>query len=388
MKSSSVRSSAGVALVGALVFVVGLVASSSSAVASRSPATSTGPDARWRPLAPAPIEGRISAGTVWTGDEMIVWGGYTRGPRGGFVVNRDGAAYDTTTDTWRRIANAPAGVRGGGGSAAAWTGELAIFWAGNSPDGPARGAVYDPAADAWRKLPGGPLGPREGYVSAWTGDELVIIGGTQGDGFASPVAAAVTPGGHWRALPALDAFEALIPSGAVWDGERIIVTGLWFHCPELGSTCTDAEWVALAYDPATDTVETLDPPVSVALRAVGWTGSEAAFVASGTRSRILLYDPATDAWRSGGRGPCVLARGGQHAWLGDRLVQACDGRRLQLYDVGTDAWSVIRAGDSPFNRFGDSSIAWTGRRLIAWSGVAFRRYNPTPNIGTRITLRG
>jgi hypothetical protein len=225
-------------------------------------------------------------------------------------------------------------------------------------------------------------------VSAWTGDELLIVGGTQGDGFASPVAAAVTPEGHWRPLPALDALEALIPSGAVWGGERAFITGLWFLCPELGSSCTDAEWLGLAYDPATDSVETLDPPVSVALRAVGWTGSEVAFVASGTRSRIFLYDPATGAWRSGGRGPCALARGGQQAWLGDRLVQACDGRRLQLYDTRTDTWSVIRAGDSPFNRFTGSAIAWTGRRLIVWSGVAFRRSNPTPNVGARITLRG
>jgi hypothetical protein len=388
MKRSSVHSGAGVALAVALVLVVGLLAPSSSAVTNRSTATSTSPAPRWRPLASAPIDGRLSAGTVWTGDEMIVWGGFTRGPRGRFEVNRDGAAYDPTTDGWRRIANAPAGVRGGGGSAAAWTGELAIFWAGNSPDGPARGAVYDPAGNAWRKLPEGPLGPRESYVSAWTGHELLIVGGTSGDGFAAPVAAAVTPDGRWRLLPALNALEALIPSGVIWDGERAFITGLWFHCPELGSTCTDAEWLVLTYDPATDAVETLDPPVSVALRVVGWTGSEVAFVTSGTRSRIFLYDPATEVWRSGGRGPCALARGGQLAWLGDRLVQACEGRRLQRYDVGRDTWSVIHAGDSPFNRFTGSAIAWTGKRLIAWSGVAFRRFNPTPNVGARITLRG
>ena len=392
MKVKSVRVGRSAVASIALVVVVaaGIVMSQGSATASTRPTPGASaalrPAARWRPIAPAPIEGRISAGVVWTGDEMLVWGGVTRGHA--IVANRDGAAYDPVSGAWRRIANAPAGVLGGGGSAAAWTGDLAIFWAGNSPDGPARGAVYDPAGDAWRKLPQGPVGPREGYVSAWTGEELLIIGGTSGDGFASPVAASVTPDGRWRPLPALNGLEALIPSAAIWDGERVFITGLWFHCPELGSTCTDAEWVVLALDPATDALETIAPPTAAPLRAVGSTGSEMAFVASGTRSRIFLYDPATDAWRSGGPGPCALARGGQHAWLGDRLVQACDGRRLQLYDTRTDAWSVIRAGDSPFNRFTGSAIAWTGRRLIAWSGVAFRRFNPTPNVGARITLRG
>jgi N-acetylneuraminic acid mutarotase len=390
-KSVRIGWSVAVSVALALVSVAAGDAAARSAIAGASPtaqtASSTGPPApRWRSIAPAPIDGRISAGVVWTGDEMLVWGGITRGDA--IAVNRDGAAYDPVTGTWRRIRNAPAGVRGGGGSAAAWTGELAIFWAGNSPDGPARGAVYDPAGDAWRKLPEGPLGPREGYASAWTGDELLIVGGTLGDGFATPVAAAVTPEGHWRALPALNAMRALIPSGVVWDGDRAYITGLWFHCPELGSSCTDADWVVLAYDPATDALETLDVPTTpLGLRVVGWTGREVAFVTGGTRSRIFLYDPATDAWRSGGRGRCALARGGQQAWLGDRLVQACEGRRLQLYDTRTDAWSVIRAGDSPFNRFTGSAIAWTGRRLIAWSGVAFRRFNPTPNVGARITLR-
>jgi len=367
----------------ALAFVAGLVLPGSATVSAGAGAR-TAPI--WRPIASAPIEGRISAGTVWTGEEMLVWGGYTRGPGTAFTANRDGAAYDPASDLWRRIRNAPAGVLGGGGSAAAWTGELAIFWAGNSPDGPARGAVYDPAGDGWRKLPPGPLGPREGYVSAWTGGELLIIGGTSGDGFASPPAAAVTPDGHWRLLPALNDLEALIPSGAVWDGRRVFITGLRFHCPELGSSCTDADPVVLAYDPATDELVTLDPPVAAPLRVVGSTGNEVVLIAQAERTRTFAYEPATGVWRVGTRGPCRVDEGAQLAWLGQRLAQACGDRRLQVYRTRTDTWRTILAGGSPFNRFGDSAIAWTGRRLIAWSGVAMRAFNPTPNVGARIVL--
>lgn len=368
---------------------VGTAATLVVALLAATSAASVAPAHRWRPIAAAPIEGRIGAAAVWTGDAMLVWGGVTRGRDGSFTVNRDGAAYDPVTDTWRRIRNAPAGVRGGGGSAAAWTGDVAIVWAGNSPDGPARGAVYDPAADAWRKLPQGPLGPREGYVSAWTGDELLIVGGTSGDGFASPVAAGVTPDGRWRPLPALNALEALIPSGAVWGSGRAFVTGTRYLCPELGSTCTDTERLVLAYDPATDAATPLEPPTAAGLRAVGWTGTEVAFVRSAPRPRIFLYDPATDAWREGARAPCAVEGSTrQIAWLGDRLVESCGDRRLQVYDVASDAWSTIRAGRSVFDRFAGSAIVWTGRRLIVWSGVANRRFNPTPNLGERITLRG
>jgi hypothetical protein len=247
--------------------------------------------------------------------------------------------------------------------------------------------VYDPAGDRWRKLPPGPLGPREGYVSAWTGEELLIIGGTSGDGFASPVAAGVTPGGHWRLLPGLNALDGLIPSGAVWDGARVVVTGRHPLCSELGSTCQDYEGIVVAYDPVTDGLTTLDPPVAAPLRVVGWDGSELVFVAGAARTRTFAYDPATDAWRVGARGPCRhVHEGAQLAWLGDRLVQACGDRRLQVYDVADDAWATILAGDSIFNRSGGSAIAWTGRRLIVWSGVAFRTFNPTPNVGARILL--
>lgn len=119
---------------------------------------------------------------------MVVWGGV----RSGNVDEvSDEAAYNPATRTWRTIASPPSGVLGGGGDGATWTGDAAVFWAGNSSHGPAAGAVYDPRTDSWERLPLGPLGPREAYASVWTGKELLIISGTEGDGFATPIAAAV-----------------------------------------------------------------------------------------------------------------------------------------------------------------------------------------------------
>lgn len=107
-----------------LVSVVVAVAFAST-IPSTAAATSS-----WHPIATAPIPGRLGAGVVWTGHRMIVWGGVSG--TYGKEARRDGAIYDPVADRWHRIRSAPAGVIGGGGQGAAWTGKRAVFWAGNS----------------------------------------------------------------------------------------------------------------------------------------------------------------------------------------------------------------------------------------------------------------
>lgn len=328
---------------------------------------------------------------MWTGSEVIVWGGVTRGRN--IEAVGDGAAYDPTQGSWRSIAVAPPGVLGGGGHAAAWTGEVAVFWAGNSPDGPAGGGLYDPATDTWERLPDGPLGPREGYVSAWTGTELLIIAGTLGDGFASPVAAAVDPAdGSWRLLDGLNGFPGLIASGAVWDGQRVFVAGSLYLCPEQGSVCTDTRPILLAYDPASDRIDEIDladAPLGSSFAPVGWDGNEIVFsVSDEGEIGIEIFDPTTEVWRSGSDPPCAFdpAIYGQTAWLGDRYVAPCGNDRSQIYESGSDSWDVIVAGTSPLNSREGSAIAWTGTDLVVWSGIVHRAGNPSPNSGSVITL--
>ena len=61
---------------------------------------------------------------VWTGTQMIVWGGTTS--QG---VTADGAAYDPRTDTWTALdeANAPSARYG---HVAVWDGTELIVWGG------------------------------------------------------------------------------------------------------------------------------------------------------------------------------------------------------------------------------------------------------------------
>jgi hypothetical protein len=352
--------------------------------------------ASWRPLPKAPIAGRIGAGVVWTGEEMIVWGGVSRG--GTIEAVADGAAYDPVADAWRRIAPAPSGVLGAVGAAAAWTGTTAVFWAGNSPDGPAAGGVYDPTTDTWRRLPEGPLGPREGYVAVWTGTELLIVGGTSGDGFAQPVAAAVDPrDGSWRLLPALNELGALRPNGAVWNGDRVFLAGSQYLCPEEGSSCAETTSVFLAYDPSTDQVDEIDlalAPVdeqtAASLAPIGWTGERVALSASAgvSSERVVFFEPGSGRWQLGAVSACTAEDDGyeQAAWVGDRYVAPCGTDRIQVYDIDSDVWTTTVAGRSPLNSRIGSAIVWSGSDLIAWSGTVKREGNPTPNSGGAITL--
>ncbi len=345
--------------------------------------TPSGPTPLWQPIPTAPIAGRADAGAVWTGDEMIVWGGVVRA--GTVEPVGDGAAFDPVGGSWRSIRSAPKGVLGGGGQAAVWTGRRALFWAGNSPDGPAGGAVYNPSTDRWRQLSRGPLGPREGYVSAWTGTELVIVGGTAGDGLAVPIAAAIDPStDRWHRLTGFGDLLGLRPSGAVWSGDRLFVGGLAYECPPHGP-CTISS-AFFSYDLTTDLVDRIDlaSAPATSFMPVGWTGTEV-FGTGDDRASIVFYDPATDRWRTGAQAPCEVAER-QIAYLGDRYVAACGPDALQIYTLATDTWETVPAGTSPLNKRSGSAIAWTGTDLIVWSGIAPRTGNPTPNGGKEIAL--
>ena len=168
---------------------------------------------RWRSLPPAPIEGRAPM-SVWTGDELIVWGTSVRvTPR-----PRDGAAYDPATNTWRRIAEAPIELTDG---TAVWTGEeMIVFGAalhgGNeSETATAIGAAYDPAQDTWRELPPSELSP-QASTAAWSGSEMIAWDYLNGTAAYDPVA------DRWRALPPvpIDDYEC-VPQSASIPGQAV-----------------------------------------------------------------------------------------------------------------------------------------------------------------------
>ncbi len=97
---------------------------------------------------------------VWTGNEMIVWGGGNPGR---------GAKYYPETDTWIPISSTNAPTTTG---SAVWTGSEMIVWVG------ANSGRYNPATDSWTTIPNGPAG---GGTVVGTGSEMIVWAGGGGD---------------------------------------------------------------------------------------------------------------------------------------------------------------------------------------------------------------
>ncbi|MGH7860836.1 MAG: Kelch repeat-containing protein, partial [Candidatus Dormibacteraceae bacterium] len=111
---------------------------------------------------------------LWTGREMLVWGGFN-----GQTYLGDGARYDPATDSWTTISESGAPSPRIGQSAV-WTGTRTIVWGGTSPSGQVLGdgASYDPNTDTWTPLPiDGAPSSRSGQATVWSGTGMIVWGG-------------------------------------------------------------------------------------------------------------------------------------------------------------------------------------------------------------------
>jgi hypothetical protein len=66
------------------------------------------------------------------------------------------------------------------------------------------GAIYSPGSDSWAMMPAGPLAARNSHVVVWSGTDVVIWGGRQGDKDFQRDGARYDPSGKtWTSLPAI-----------------------------------------------------------------------------------------------------------------------------------------------------------------------------------------
>lgn len=215
-------------------------------------------------LPDAPISGRGEPAAVWTGVEMIVWGGSHAGK---FLD--DGAAFNLATGAWRTIARAP--ISGRGNSGAVWTGSEMIVWGGFIGDDVRvyDGAAYNPTTDSWRLLPPIPvnMGSDIHILSVvWTGDEAVVVGGAATVGY-DPVV------NEWRRLADPPAYGY----PAMWAGDSIVAL----------------DSAMMRYNPTTDNWETKDIGSNAALVPIPGAGGTHQFLALpmaiGEPVRVLDY---------------------------------------------------------------------------------------------------
>jgi hypothetical protein len=99
-------------------------------------------DDTWSPTPVDVPDPRIFHVAVWTGSEMIVWGGLGAADLGG------GGRYDPATDTW--VFTSTVGAPGARDRATAvWTGTEMIVWGGNNAGVLGTGGRYNPGTNSW-----------------------------------------------------------------------------------------------------------------------------------------------------------------------------------------------------------------------------------------------
>jgi N-acetylneuraminic acid mutarotase len=165
---------------------------------------------------------------VWTGSEMIVWGGANN-----LTNYADGRRYDPSLNTWGSVATTAAPAKRAGHTAV-WTGREMIVWGGSYYSGltPTKpyflrtGARYDPSANTWNPFTttGAPAG-RDGHTAIWTGGEMIVWGGDHGTGYYNGGGRYYPTANSWFAMTSTGAPAARSGHVAVWTGSRMLIWG-------------------------------------------------------------------------------------------------------------------------------------------------------------------
>ena len=342
----------------------------------------------WTPtsIGTAP-EPRINHVAVWTGSKMIVWGGrYSVGPWRALAT---GGVYDPTLDAWT-----PTSLVGAPGArtelAGVWTGQRMVVWGGtNGTLALNSGGQYDPVANVWTAttLTGAPPGAMDA-TGVWTGTSLLVWGGTDDGGNA------LNTGGQYD--PALDSWTPITTTGApvkrhahttIWTGSRMIVWGGWDDRFSTVIYYGDGA----SYDPATDVWTGISLAGAPSLRGghtAIWTGSRMIVWGGLTQNPPNtsardggIYDPVADTWSPT---PLTNAPTGRFnhtcVWTGSRMI-VWGGSGLVspdsggVYDPAAGAWTTTSTVGAPIYSTGLTSV-WTGAEMITWGGNVGGRYTP------------
>jgi hypothetical protein len=328
------------------------------------------------------FEPRASHAAVWTGDELLVFGG-TNGAEGEPL--RTGLAYSPDTGNWRELPMSPLAMSWWPATRVLWTGSRVVMagsvrdedWGTDDDDWYTEHLLFhNSGMNQWESVSFPEERQHIGAV-VWTGEEVLSVGGDQNA--PDNTGWAYRPEtGQWRQLPD-PGIEPVEEFRGVWTGSEALFIG--------GYAFQAGDSPAAAYDPKTDSWRQLAPPPGGYLDSheLVWTGAEVIVYSGHTGPRhndhLLLYDPAADSWRESSSMPMLPAERLAGAWTGDRLIiwggyatygeHDEDGDHVYghgaLYDPVTDAWELLP--EAPISDRCDHSGTWTGSEFIVFGGM-------------------
>ena len=316
-------------------------------------------------------EARSGHTAVWTGSEMIIWGG------GAGLMFNTGGKYNPSTDSWTAtsISNAPS-VRVN--HTAVWSGTEMIVWGGvdDTIQFFNTGGRYNPVTNSWTATTttNAPDG-RSSHTAVWTGSEMIVWGGQNG-----AVTTFLNTGGRynpvsdsWTTTSTANAPVARTLHTAVWTGSEMIIWSGLGNSFNLNS--------GGRYNPGTDNwtaTSVTNAPSGRFLATAVWTDAEI-IVWGGADPNYLntggRYTPGTDTWVATSTTNAPDARE-QHTavWTGNEMV-VWGGVAFPTYfntggryNPGTDSWTATSTTNAPSPRR-DHTAVWTSSEMIAWGGT-------------------
>lgn len=313
----------------------------------------------WCPLN-STTEPRAFHAAVWTGKEVLIWGGY-------------GKDFQTFLNTGLRIDPKSGRIRpmtthgapeGRVDELAIWTGREMLIWGGRTPAKDFEdGTLYDPEADAWR-----PLNTDMGHQSAaaaWTGSELFVWGGTDELGMRSHSGFLLDPetgdtrsvnpeGGPDVPRPQIVALgSALVLCGGKFDNDATAVFDLMAN-----------EWRAINSDGI----------VPAEFGSAGFAFGDSAYFC-GPHFECASYSPAEDAWTPFPVRGSTTGYGKAWALSSQRLVlfggQTGNNVAVEeqgVYDFSAAEWSDLPAEGRPSPRWGSTLTNVADSSFLLWGG--------------------
>lgn len=334
-------------------------------------------------LPPSPIGLRQDASLVWTGTEMLVWGGSSVGrdqcgPSFPTSFSADGAAYNPSTRSWRVL---PAsGLQPRASHVSAWTGTEWMIWGGNTDSASLfDGALYKPSTNSWRPVSNSGAPQFPAATALWIGSEVLVRGGGE-----------VNPEAGARYNPATDNWSSIATapfstgSHAAWTGSEALYP-LGLHGGRY-RPATDS-WLPIYPVPARTPRRNLSPGV------IGFTGTEL-LVWGGTASPPApplggdRFNLVTASWSPISTVGAPAQRGqANSAWTGTAwLIQGGSNAAGGRYNPATDSWQPMSRVGEPGTSL--ASTVWTGSEFILWYGTTGAKYRPATDRWVPMRLAG
>jgi N-acetylneuraminic acid mutarotase len=376
-----------------------IAAIASSPSAARAQDLAAAPDSWTATSTVGAPSARVNHTAVWTGEKMIVWGGDTAQMSTDPTLG-NGGLYDPQTNSWSAVATAGAPAPREFATAV-WTGSEMIVWGGIrfGPSGPVAfnsGGIYDPRTNSWKAMSAfGAPSVRSSHTAVWTGSEMIVWGGeTNSFDFAAPhllgdaatdEQAVIDPGllnsggiydpvsDTWRPMSTVNAPSPRAEHKAVWTGSRMIVWG--------GDDAHSNIAGGGIYDPVTDTwirTSSVGEPAARDVHTAVWTGSRmVVWGGIGVMDPLRtggVFDPVANSWEptnltgspsARGFHTAVDLRGRMIVWGGNTAGQPVN--TGGIYDPVADAWTTTAISGAPAGRSRATAVS-TGTAMIVWGG--------------------